>query len=253
MRKHKKLITLGVSFIGLSIMLHGLHFAIFKDIHHLMIFLIADIAFIPLEVFFVSVVLEKMLEKHDDEQIRKKMNMLLGVFYQESGNKLLSMMVDADKCIDDVNNVEVCFTWTKDNYLKLANKIKNHNHKLLIERINLDDVLCLLELNKDMLIQLIMNPLLHEHESISEILMSTLHLYDELKQRNLESLSQEDLDHLTIDFERMYKYLSLEWVTYMTHLQGDYPYLFLAAVKSNPYDKRTPDIIELETMKTYIS
>ena len=46
MKNHKKLITLGISLIGLSIILHGLHFAIFRDIHHLMIFLIADIAFI---------------------------------------------------------------------------------------------------------------------------------------------------------------------------------------------------------------
>ncbi|MGB3367380.1 MAG: hypothetical protein WBA54_07825 [Acidaminobacteraceae bacterium] len=60
--KNKGIIKTGVLPIGLSVILHYIHFQIFKDLNHIMIFLLADIGFIPLEVFFVSVVLDKMLK-----------------------------------------------------------------------------------------------------------------------------------------------------------------------------------------------
>jgi 2-oxoglutarate ferredoxin oxidoreductase subunit alpha len=64
-----------------------------------MIFLVADIAFVPLEVFFVSLVLEKLIERQEEEKVDKKINMLVGLFYQEFGNEQLwqsSYVEDAD-------------------------------------------------------------------------------------------------------------------------------------------------------------
>ena len=46
-----------------------------------MIFLVADIAFIPLEVFFTTMILERVLERRKKEQDLEKLNMLVGVFY----------------------------------------------------------------------------------------------------------------------------------------------------------------------------
>lgn len=251
MKKYKNIVVLGIVLIGLSFILNAIHFMIFNDLHHILIFLLADIAFIPLEVFFVSIVLERIIEKRDQQQIMKKINMLVGLFYQELGNQLLSVLVKADECTDDVNKIEVDFTWTQEEYYKLSNKINDHNHSIDIHRIDLEVLFSLLEENKSMIIQLIMNPSLQEHETFSDVLMSSIHLYDELIQRNIHSFTADDFAHLKVDVERVYKNLSKEWVTYMNHLQYDYPYLFLTAIKSNPYDNRNKKIIEKEALINY--
>ena len=126
---------MGTILIGLSIVLHMLHFVVFKDLHHIMIFLVADIAFIPLEVFFVSIVLERIIEKRDRDQVMRKLSMLVGLFYQEIGNQLLNILVSADQMDKDINNIEVNFTWTEDEYFKLANKIKNHKYEVKREQV----------------------------------------------------------------------------------------------------------------------
>ena len=53
-KRTKETILIGSGLVILSILLHYLHVVIFKDVHHTMIFLFADIAFIPLEVFLTS-------------------------------------------------------------------------------------------------------------------------------------------------------------------------------------------------------
>ena len=64
MNKHQKeTIFIGVGLIVLSLFLHYLHYKVFNDLHHTLIFLFADIAFIPMEVFFTTIVIDKMLER----------------------------------------------------------------------------------------------------------------------------------------------------------------------------------------------
>ena len=105
--------------------------------------------------------------------------------------------------------------------------------------------------NKSLIMELIVNPTLHEHESFSEVLMSMIHLYDELKQHGNKPLSADDRLHMKVDIERVYRHLSEEWVSYMNRLQVEYPYLFLSAIKSNPYDNRCKELIEKEALLDY--
>ena len=51
-----------------------------------MIFLVADIAFIPMEVFFTSMILERMLERREKEHDKEKLNMLVVYFMQKLGH-----------------------------------------------------------------------------------------------------------------------------------------------------------------------
>ncbi|WP_196000308.1 hypothetical protein [Clostridium sp. 1001271B_151109_B4] len=51
-KRTKETDLIGAGLVILSILLHYLHVVIFKDVNHTMLFLFADIAFIPLEVFF---------------------------------------------------------------------------------------------------------------------------------------------------------------------------------------------------------
>lgn len=235
----KNHLLLGAGLIGLSVVLHAIHYVIFHDMHHLLIFLVADIAFIPLEVFFVSLVLEKIIEKQEEEKVVKKINMLVGLFYQQFGNKLLTQFVTADKHIDKHDDkLLMDFSWEGNQYKVLKTAVANHPHEIDLKQIDLVDLTQLLVNNQGIITNLISNPILHEKDAFSEVLMSTFHLMDELASRDLEALSDDDYEHLAIDCKRVYEHLSLEWVDYMEQLQKAYPYLFYTAVQNNPYDKR---------------
>ncbi|MBN2898546.1 MAG: hypothetical protein JXO44_07210 [Clostridia bacterium] len=232
-------IKLGAGLIGLSIALHYVHFLVFRDVHHLMIFLLADVAFIPLEVFFVSLILERIIEKQEAEKTIKKMNMLVGLFYQQFGNKLLTLFVGVDQeHVTGEDALLMNFSWEKEEYKRLRKIISNHHHQIDIGKVNLNSLLALLKENQMMITMLISNPTLNEKENFSEVLMSTFHLMEELESRDLNHLAQDDLDHLEVDCIRVYKNLSIEWVDYLEHLQKSYPYLFYTAIKTNPYDSR---------------
>jgi hypothetical protein len=45
---------LGIFLILLSAILYLIHFAIFRDAHHIFLYLIGDIAFVPIEVLLVT-------------------------------------------------------------------------------------------------------------------------------------------------------------------------------------------------------
>ncbi|MCK8060446.1 MULTISPECIES: hypothetical protein [unclassified Fusibacter] len=252
MKKHKQTILLGIALIGLSILLHAVHYVVFRDMHHIMIFLVADIAFIPLEVFFVSVVLERIIEKRDERMITKKLNMLIGLFYQEVGNYLLTHLVAADKGLGDgAISANIDFKWNASKYDELASCIQAHKYSVSMPLIDLKGLDQKLTVHKDMIVNLITNPTIQEHGAFSEVLMSTFHLADELKHRPIDELEQVDIDHLKVDIDRVYRRLAEEWVSYMLHLQVEYPYLFLAAVKNNPFDNREASVKESEALLTY--
>jgi hypothetical protein len=79
----------------LAACLHGLHYVIFRDAHHLFIYLLGDIAFVPLEVLLVVVIVERLLERREKQAVMEKMNMLVGMFFSEAGTSLLGDLTES--------------------------------------------------------------------------------------------------------------------------------------------------------------
>lgn len=246
----KQNIRLGLLLIGLSVILYGVHFTIFHDMHHIVIFLFADIAFVPLEVFFVSLVLEQLINKREEGKILNKMHMLVGLFYQKFGDELLAIFVNASMISCQSDKILMDYKWTKKQYQELRKIIQGHPHKIDIEKVDLQALYTLLKANEPLMINLISNPSLQENEIFSDLLLATFHLYDELGSRDLSSVTGDDLEHLTFDCKRVFKSLSIQWVDYMEHLQESYPYLFLTAALNNPYDTRNQDLITAALMQS---
>lgn len=236
MKEHRETIILGVVLIGLSIVLHGVHFMIFSDMHHIMIFLLADIAFIPLEVFFVSLVLEKVIDSKEKAKVTKKMDMLIGVFFTDIGNSLLGEFVKSDDNARKLSKeAAVCKEWVTEDFIRLSQIMKNESHRIKGSKVDFEALLVKLNPHKHLFITLLSNPILLEHDDFSDLLMTIFHLHDELKTRLEFGATDEDLEHLTFDAERSYGLLASQWVLYMLHLKNDYPYLYATAIKENPY------------------
>jgi len=75
--------TLGLALIALSATVYLIHYLIFRDAHHIFIYMIGDIAFVFVEVLMVTVIIHQLLSLREKRAILEKLNMVIGAFFSE--------------------------------------------------------------------------------------------------------------------------------------------------------------------------
>jgi len=90
MKEIKWQLILGMILVSLSVLLYLFHYIIFKDMHHIFIYLVGDIAFVPIEVFLVTVIIHRLLNEREKKTLLTKLNMVIGAFFSEVGTKPLT-------------------------------------------------------------------------------------------------------------------------------------------------------------------
>lgn len=239
-KKTKELVILGGGLILLSVLLHYVHYLIFKDLHHTLIFFMADIAFIPMEVFFSYFVFDRLLEKREKLHVLERLNILIGVFFTEIGTQFLREIVRGDKN-KKLFKKDYCedYFFNKENFNELEKDILVYDYNIDINKINVDKLKIELDNTKDLLITLVTNESLHDHGTFTEMLLSLMHLKEELDTRWNEKIEEYEKNHLEKDIIVAYKYLAIEWWQYMNYLSENYPNLYVKALIENPFDNRS--------------
>ena len=231
-------ILLGLSLIALSTLVYFIHYFIFRDAHHIFLYLIGDIAFVFLEVLLVTLVLHQLLRYREKKAMLNKLNMVIGAFFSEVGRELLINFFDFDtKSFEITQKLVITNESFEKEFLEIYKSIKNHTYNIDSKRGDLENIKNFLKEKRQFLLNLLENPNLLEHESFTNLLWAVFHLTEELTYRkDLERLPETDYQHLAGDIKRAYHLLILEWLNYMKHLKADYPYLFSLAVRTNPFD-----------------
>lgn len=224
--------------IILSALVYILHYVIFRDVHHIFLYLIGDIAFVFIEVLMVTLVIHELLTMRDKKALIEKMNMVVGTFFIDMGRDLLDNLNDFDKNFDEVkNNFVDIGTWSKKDFTEKLEIAKKINYEIDINKGDLEKLKLFLFEKRELMLRLLENPNLLEHDSFTEVLWAVTHLSEELSLRkNLKKCTASDLNHLQGDLKRAYVILIYEWIEYMGHLKNKYPYLFSLAVRMNPFD-----------------
>ncbi|MDF9409745.1 MAG: hypothetical protein A4E52_00786 [Pelotomaculum sp. PtaB.Bin013] len=238
-------IRLSLLLFFLSLSLYFIHYLIFSDAYYIIKHLIGDLAFLPIEVLLVTIILHRLLDEREKRIMLKKLNMVIGAFFSEVGNRLLKVFTEFDSHSQElVRKLIIDNNWSNKDFNNAGVYIKNHNYNIKIHCGNLEYLHVYLIEKRGFLLRLLENPNLLEHESFSELLWAVFHLTEELIVRqNLRQLSSADTEHLSNDMKRAYIFLITEWLQYMKHLSKDYPYLFSLAIRTNPYDPNaTPEI-----------
>lgn len=232
--------------LSLSVLLYALHFFIFKDAHHVFIYLLGDIAFVPIEVLLVTLIIHRILNIREKRILLKKLNMVIGAFFSEVGLNLLKYFVQFDSCFENIRKDLIIKNDWSDHYFTNAQKnLNTYACTIDMTQGNLGSIKNFLIKKRDFLLRLLENPNLLEHESFTELLWAIFHLTDELLHRKeLENLPKSDLNHLAGDIKRAYILLISEWLMYMKHLKNDYPYLFSLALRTNPLDPDASPIVK---------
>ncbi len=191
-----------------------------------------------LDVLIVALVLERIFSHREKSIMLGKMNMLIGVFFIEIGNKLLFCLRDADADRQSLSEILV-FTnqSTRHDFARAILWLKKHQHQMNIQEGHLRELKALLSSKRDFLVSLLANPNLLEHQRFANLLWATFHLAEELSYRDhLDGLPLADQQHLAVDMRRAYQHLLAEWVHYLWHLKENYPYLYSLALRTNPFD-----------------
>jgi len=223
---------LGLSLVAASTFLYLIHFTIFSDAHHIFIYLLGDLAFVPLEVFLVTLILHRLLEEREKSIKIGKLNMVIGSFFSEVGTGLLGRLSEFDyspakaTLLTDFNDLEM---------IKSCVYIKNGTYAIDSRKGDLEGLRIYLIEKREFMVVLLQNPNLLEHESFTDLLRKVFHLAEELEYRpDVKSLPGADYQHLSDDMARAYSSLFSQWLLYVKYLRDNYPYLFSLALRINP-------------------
>ena len=231
-------ILFGFLLILLSIFFYTIHFVIFRDKHHIFIYLLGDIAFVFIEVLLVTLIIHHLLSEREKRAMLKKLNMVIGAFFSEVGTSLLKYFTEFDKNAEKLSkHLIVDNGWSPEHFTQIQAVLQKHDH-IIDSRIgNLRGMKSFIVDKRAFLLRLLENPNLLEHEEFTELLWAVFHLAEELSYRtSVTDLAETDYKHLSGDIKRAYRLLIREWLSHMEHLKNDYPYLFSLAVRTNPFD-----------------
>jgi hypothetical protein len=239
-------VVLGLVLIVLSAVVYLVHYFLFRDAHHIFIYLIGDIAFVFFEVLLVTLVLHQLLHHREKKAMLNKLNMVIGAFFSEVGTELLKAFSGFDaEAFKITEELVVNNEWSEKEFLKMSMSVKNHSYGIDAKRGDLESVKDFLKKKRQFLLNLLENPNLLEHESFTNLLWAVFHLTEELvHRRKLAELPETDYQHLAGDIKRVYRLLIAEWLDYMKHLKSNYPYLFSLAMRTNPFDANA--VVEVE-------
>ena len=245
MKRYSKFILVACAFIGVSALLYFVHYTIFHDMHHIFIYMVGDLAFLPVEVFLVVIVIERVLARREKQAIMEKLNMVIGAFFSEVGTHLLrNILTSFGKSNEIASELNIKSNWAHADFKAAMAYVDSIEDKPDSKKLNLDELKTFLVQKRSFLLGLLENPNLLEHESFTDLLWATFHLAEELEARqSLEDLPDSDLQHIIGDVQRVYRCLTVEWLSYTEHLKLHYPYLFSLIVRMNPFQEHSSPIV----------
>ena len=236
---------LGLSLIALSAVLYLIQYLIFGQAGTISYYFFQDVAFVPIEVLLVTLIIHSLLNRREKLLLLKKLNMVIGAFFSEVGTGLAGLFIGFVPRFEIISKeLKVDGSWNGHTFASAKSRLRKMDYSIDSRKSDLAPLKEFLLEKRTFLLRLLENPNLLEHDSFTELLWAIFHLADELNHReNLKDLPDTDLNHLSGDMERACTLVIIEWLAYMNHLKNDYPYLFSLAVRTNPFDPDASVII----------
>jgi len=244
-RRFSFIIYLAIAFVALSGIAYLIHYLIFRDIHHIFIYMVGDLAFLPLEVLLVVFIIERLLARRERQAKLEKLNMVMGSFFSELGNHLLQdLLKHFDNRLEISRHLNITESWTKKDFQKAVGFAHHLRVEVDCRNIDLGELKALLAQKREFLLTMLGNPSLLEHDRFTDLLWAITHLDEELEVRpSLIDLPDKDLEHLAGDIRRLYDHLVSEWLDYVQHLKSNYPFLFSLILRTHPFQEQQSPIV----------
>jgi hypothetical protein len=239
-------ISLGVSFIALSVVLYLFQIYVFRTPRDTLFYLFQDVAFVPIQVLLVTLIINRLLSVREKRSRLEKLNMVIGAFFSEVGTQLLRYFSDSDQKREALRSkLTVSDKWSNRQFFEVSKYLGECEYSIEVNRVDLSLLRTFLLERREFLLRLLENPNLLEHESFTELLLAVFHLVEELAARDdMKHLPDSDLTHLAGDMKRAYILLVHQWLEYLSHLKDHYPYLFSLAIRMNPFMENASPLVK---------
>jgi hypothetical protein len=189
---------------------------------------------------FVGVVansVELWVTRREKEAWLRKIGILIGIFYSEVGTPLLRSFVRSDPLPNAGAGGRTTAAPSLDRVREVNRRLRGTEIDPQAMRVLLPNLRGFLHEKRELLLRLLENPVLFEHESFTDLLRAVFHLAEELSYReDLADLPPTDVAHLASDAKRAYVLMIDQWIEYMQYLETHYPYLYSLAMRTNPFD-----------------
>ncbi|WP_312072148.1 hypothetical protein [Anaerotignum propionicum] len=226
--------------ILLSVLIYAVQIVVFNSPRDTLFYIFQDIAFLPLQIAIVTVVLGSYLKRREKLERLKKINIVINAFFNEAGTDIIKGLIGSSKNYEKISErLNVQTDWTDKMFSKTVRYLKNADMQIEYNVVQIDSLTALMKSKRNFLIRLLENPNLLEHDTFTDMLLSVFHVMEELIARaTFEVDNKADLEHLSNDIQRALKALLIEWVEYMRHLRLEYPYLYSFVVRKNLFSKK---------------
>lgn len=233
-------------FILASVLSYTIHYLIFRDVHHIFIYMIGDFGFLFIDVLLVLLIIERLLASREKKSILQKLNMVIGTFFSEVGIELLQRFNDF---VENAGQLESEFLinahWDRKKFREAQSKALAFKYSIAFDAAGLEQLRDFLREKHSFLVRLLENPILLENQRFTDLLWAVFHLSEELNFReSLQNLPEGDIAHLKGDLQRTYSKIVSEWIAYTEHLKGRYPFLFSLASRINPLNPKASPIVQ---------
>lgn len=226
-----------IGMLCLSAFFYILHYLIFRDFHHIAIFALHDIAFLPLEVILVSLVFERVLDDAHHNEQRGKINMIESIFFNESGSDMLRYLLLCDPESEKLCRA-MCIAddWEYADFDRAHRFAEDYSFTVDPERTDFFALHYHLSNRHKYFLKVIENPALMDHESFTDLILAMYHLWEELDFRtDLYQLSDEDKQNLCSITSDVYRLLTHEWLLNVRYTKRHQEHRFACAMRTNPF------------------
>lgn len=220
-----------------SALLYAIHYLIFRDLHHLAIFGLHELAFVPLEVILVTLGLDQLVEKTHREEARSKVSIIETLYFNESGGTMLRYLTSFDPDAVRLRELlQVTEDWRSSDFRQAIRQLKSYPFLLDLDRIDFFGLHYHLSQRHEYYRSMLENPALTQSEAFTEMIMKIYLLWEELDGRtNLYQLPEKDRSYLAELLHEIYRELTEYWLDNVYNHSIHNRFRLHRAVESNPF------------------
>jgi hypothetical protein len=227
--------------IAISILFFVLQVVLFHNVNEGMFLFVQDLWFLPINVIIVSFILDRFIALREKKEKLERLNILINDFFNEAGRDILCALNPFIQNLEEISAIAaISVRWKEEDFKKAVDVMEKAAVSANAAKGDLSCLRDVLREKKKNIMAMVENPSLLEHDRFTEMLWAVYHLADELMAReDFAALPNADMEHLSGDMKRAYRYLCVEWLHFNNYIKQKYPYLFSLAHRKSPFHKNS--------------
>ena len=119
---------------AISMALYSIDFSIFGNLREISASFLGNLAFLPVYIIVVTLLFERVLRDRERQSVMRKLNMVIGVFFSEFGNRLLKELSEHVVGREELKNrLSMTGSWKKQDFDAALDYLRHSNQKISID------------------------------------------------------------------------------------------------------------------------